>query len=165
MSGERPRAVVDTSSLYGVSLRRDLQLAAQEGMFEAIWSPWIIAELNRALVWAWFRRTQSDSSRRNQRHCEDAAYAMMEVLLSTFTLVAPEPPYPDAWPTLRDPWDHPIWAAAKVSGAGYVISENTHDYPPLDDDGRHRHEGIEYLGARAFLAALRQGPGPPPAER
>jgi hypothetical protein len=154
---------VDTSSLYPVSLRHELQLAAQEGAFEAIWSPWIIAELNRALVWAWVRRT-SDFSRRNQRYCEAAAQTMMEILLDTFTLVAPEPPYPTAWATLRDRWDNPIWAAAEVSGAHYVVSENKYDYPPLDDDGRNRHEGIEYLGARAFLAALRGGPGPAPGD-
>lgn len=44
---ETVRAVVDTSSLVGYALRRDLQQAAQIGVFNAFWSPWIIAELNR----------------------------------------------------------------------------------------------------------------------
>ena len=45
------RAVLDTNVLVPPGLRRDLQNAAQEGAFEALWSPWIIAELNRVLTW------------------------------------------------------------------------------------------------------------------
>lgn len=53
---EHVRAVIDTSSLVGDTLRRDLQQAAQIGVFTAYWSPWIIAELNRVLVWRWIIR-------------------------------------------------------------------------------------------------------------
>ncbi len=147
------RAVVDTSSLVPFGLRRDLQQAAQLGSFTAIWSPWIIAELNRVLVWRWIDRTK-EVSRSNEVHCGEAAKIMMELLLSTFELVAPRPPYPPAWETLTDVWDHPIWAAAKESGANCVISENTHDYPPARADGRHIFEDIEYLSAANFLARL-----------
>ena len=57
MNPERPgvapvRAVVDTSSLVPARLRRDLQQAAELGAVTAIWSPWIIAELNRVLSMA-----------------------------------------------------------------------------------------------------------------
>jgi len=45
------RAVIDTNVLVPPRLRRDLQNAAEEGMFTALWSPWIIAELNRVLPW------------------------------------------------------------------------------------------------------------------
>jgi hypothetical protein len=45
-----PRAVIDTSSLVPPMLRRELQQAAQLGLFTVIWSPWIIAELNRVLI-------------------------------------------------------------------------------------------------------------------
>jgi hypothetical protein len=79
---------------------------------------------------------------------------MMRLLLTTFTLVAPIPPYPPAVPTLRDEDDHPIWATAKVSGAEFVISENSRHYPPALADGRHVREGIEYLSGRSFLAML-----------
>ena len=47
------RAVVDTSTLVSPRLRRALQQRAQLGTFEAVWSPWIVAELNRVLVWRW----------------------------------------------------------------------------------------------------------------
>ncbi|MGZ6322297.1 MAG: hypothetical protein ACXWQR_23690 [Ktedonobacterales bacterium] len=48
--GEAIRAVIDTSSLVSTRLRRELQTAAQVGIFTAYWSPWIIAELNRVLT-------------------------------------------------------------------------------------------------------------------
>ncbi|HEX5505670.1 MAG TPA: hypothetical protein VFW96_23835 [Thermomicrobiales bacterium] len=164
-TAEPPRAVLDTSSLFPPTSRRELHFAAVSGAFEAIWSPWIIAELNRVLVWDWIARTGDDLSRRNQARCAASAHRMMEILLPVFTLINPLPPYPPAWPTLPDTWDHPVWAAAKVSGARYVISENTRHFPPPDADGRRRHEGIEYLTARAFLAALRRGPDSAPVER
>lgn len=156
------RAVVDTSSLVPARLRRDLQQAAQIGAFVGIWSPWIIAELNRVLVWRWIKdaptnRAPDDLSDANERRCAVAAKTMMEWLLPSFELVAPLPPYPPAWSTLSDQWDHPIWAAAKAGHAGYVISENSHDYPPAGDDGRYTYEGIEYLNGMAFLAMLNDG--------
>lgn len=78
----------------------------------------------------------------------------MAILLPTFTTIAPVPPYPLAWETLRDQWDYPIWAAAKEGRARYVVSENSRDYPPALADGRHIHEDIEYMSARAFIATL-----------
>jgi hypothetical protein len=147
--------VVDTSSLVPPSQRRDLQRAAFYGYFTAIWSPWIIAELNRVLTWRWITDlTGGDLSHANERACAQKAKAMMERLLPAFELVAPLPPYPPAWETLRDVWDQPIWAAAVIGRAQYVISENTRDYPPRRADGRHVYEGIEYIPGRAFLQLL-----------
>ena len=110
-------AVLDTSSLFGPRLRRDLQQAAQLGMFTAVWSPWIIAELNRVLTWHWIERTEGDLSQASKDDCSVAAKTMMELLLSTFALVTPTPPYPPAWDSLDDVWDFPTWAAAVESGA------------------------------------------------
>lgn len=154
-----PRAVVDTSSLVPARLRRDLQQAAQLGAFTAIWSPWIVAELNRVLVWHWLKHPANggatgDLSRQNERRCSAAAKTMMEWLLPSFELVHPLPPYPLAWPTLSDAYDLPIWAAAKLAHAQYVISENVHDYPPEDGSGAAIYDGITYLPGAAFLALL-----------
>jgi hypothetical protein len=86
------RAVVDTSSL--VSHRLDLQPLAQEGLFTAIWSPWIIAELNRVLTWHWLTRIRpGDSSNESYSRCSEAAKTMMDILFATFQLVHPEPPF------------------------------------------------------------------------
>ena len=79
---------------------------------------------------------------------------MMTLLLATFELANPEPPYPPAWDSLADLWDHPIWAAAKQSGAQYVVSENTHHFPPTGQESQHSHEGIVYVTGQSFIALL-----------
>ena len=158
------RAVLDTSVLVPARLRRDLQQAPQLGELAGIWSPWIIAELNRVLVWRWIKEPPpglviGDLSDANERRCADAAKKMMEWLLPSFELIDPLPPYPPAWESLSDEWDHPIWAAAKLANAQYVVSDNTHDYPPRRDDGRHVYDGIEYIGGESFLHTLQGGVG------
>lgn len=153
------RAVVDTSALVPPHLRRELQQAAENGSFTAIWTPWIIAELNRVLTWRWIKHPPpghivGDLSDANERACATAAKAMMTRLSSTFEVVNPVPPYPPAWEGFTDMWDHPVWAAAKLTNAQYVISNNTRHYPPVQSDGRHVHQDIEYIGGDAFLALL-----------
>jgi len=120
------RAVVDTSSLVPSWLRINLQQAAEIGAYTAIWSPWIIAELNRVLVWRWIKdRTDNDLSASNEHRCSQSAKA--------------------------------IWATAVEGKAQFVISENTHDYPPRQANGRYTHEDIEYLSGQAFLDRLAAG--------
>lgn len=147
------RAVIDTSSLVPPRMRRDLQESAQLGIFTAIWSPWIVAELTRVLTWRWLERDR-DFSRNNWDRCSAAAKQMMTFLLTTFETVAPIPPYPLAWEQLQDAWDWPIWAAAKEGSAQYVVSENRRDFPPRQPTGRHTHEGIEYLTGQDFLTLI-----------
>lgn len=156
------RAAVDTSCLVPSGLRKELQIAAALGTFTAIWSPWIIAELNRVLVWKWIKdppphRPANDLSRANEKACSQSAQEMMALLLPVFELVTPLPSYPPAWETLTDRWDEPIWAAAKLGQAQFVISNNTRHYPPRQPDGRHMHDGIVYLNGRAFLDMLTEG--------
>jgi predicted nucleic acid-binding protein len=143
------RAILDTSSLVPAGLRRDLQEAAQLDAFVGIWSPWVIAELNRVLTWLWIENKGNNQA--SERECSRQAKTMMEILLPSFELVAPLPPYPRAWESLTDQWDHPVWAAAKQGQALYVVSENSHDFPPRDGSGNHVHEGIEYVSGRVFL--------------
>jgi len=151
------RAVLDTSVLFPAALREDLQSLAQAGLFIGIWSPWIIAELNRVLTWRWIRQAGGDLSRANERACGSAAKRMMEVLLATFEVALPQPPYPAAWGSLTDVWDQPIWAAARLAGARYVVSENTRHFPPRDESGEHSYEGITYLTAQAFIGIINGG--------
>lgn len=146
------RAVLDTSVLVPHALRRDLQQAAQIEAYVGIWSTWIIAELNRILVWRWIKLHSHDKA--SERECSRQAKAMMSILLPSFELVAPLPPYPPAWESLTDQWDHPIWAAAQEGNARYVVSENTKDFPPAGEYGRHIYQEIEYLPGTKFLEML-----------
>jgi len=149
------RAVLDTNVLVPYRLRVDLRQLAQDGAFIAVWSPWIIAELNRVLTWQWIEDSGNDTSPANRARCSRAANTMMEILLATpFELVNPLLPYPPTWPGLTDAWDHPIWAAAVSGHAHYVVSNNTRDYPPADAAGRHMYQGIEYVAGAVFIALL-----------
>src|SRR5690242_20982237 len=83
------RAVIDTSALVPPSLRREIQQAAQYPYFTALWSPWIIAELNRVLTWRWIKdpppgQPRDDLSDANERRSSEMAHRMMEWLLPTF---------------------------------------------------------------------------------
>lgn len=114
-----PRAVIDTSSLVPSGLRRELQQAAQGGLYVPIWSPWIIAELNRVLVWRWIKRPppghpRNDLSTASEHRCSEMAQRMMDWLIPLFEVVNPVPPYPPPWTELTDAGDYPIWAAAVV---------------------------------------------------
>ncbi len=148
------RAALDTSVLVPRSYREALQIAAQDGLYVALWSPWIIAELHRVLTWRWVERTHGDISLANQQACGRAAKTMMRILMPTFQLVDVRLPSPPAWIGLTDMDDVPVWATAVVGNATHVVSENSHDYPPLSPDGRNVYHGVEYLSAARFLAIL-----------
>lgn len=71
------RAVIDTSVLVPPHERRTLQELAQQGLYVAIWSPWIVAELNRVLAWYWIRNVRPrDLSLASERACGSAAHRM-----------------------------------------------------------------------------------------
>jgi hypothetical protein len=111
------RAVLDTSVLVPPSTRKELQLAATDGRFVALWSPWIIAELNRVLTWLWIEASGGDLSLANQQRCSQAAKTMMRILASTFVVIDVHPPLPQAWDSLTDADDVPIWATVLASAA------------------------------------------------
>lgn len=150
------RAVLDTSVLVPRGSREALQIAAQDGLYVALWSPWIIGELHRVLVWRWIERTGNDLSVTNQRSCSRAAQAMMRLLVPTFELIDVRPPHPVAWGNLNDQDDLPIWATAVSGGATHVVSNNTRHFPP-PTKGRHLYQEVEYVSGHDFLAMLYDG--------
>lgn len=142
-------------------MRRELQQAAQYGYCTLVWSPWIIAELNCVLTWDWIRRPKGDRARgdiskTSEKTCGEAAHAMMAILLPSFELANPVPPYPEAWEGFPDAWDHPIWAAAVESAAEYVVTTDLKHAPKFDptQSNRHIHQGIEYLRPQDFLQRI-----------
>lgn len=104
------------------------------------------------LTWDWVRTHGATTT--SERECSLAAKRMMVYLLPTFELVSPLPPYPPAWEERADIWDQPIWAAAILGRAHYVVSENRRHFPPRQPDSSHTHAGITYLSGRDFLALL-----------
>jgi hypothetical protein len=147
------RAVIDTSTLVDGRRRRELQQQAALGRFIAIWSPWIVGELHRVLTWRWLDRTR-DYGNANWRACSNASATMMKLLLPVFETIAPAPPYPDLWSARADPGGMPRLGGAGAPGARHVVSENTRDFPPRDEHGRHMWQGIEYVQGAEFLSIL-----------
>lgn len=163
------RVVVDTSALFPRQQREDLQNLALQGAFTGIWSPPIIGELYRVLTWRAIeagatplegstgkRAMRCDLSNAVYHRLSLASQRMMDHFLANphWELVNPRPPYPQAWESLTDDWDLPIWATAVLGQAQYVVSDNTDDYPPPNEQGHYIYGGIEYLSGQDFIARL-----------
>ncbi len=150
------RAVLDASVLVSRWSRLLLQELASGGApsFAPVWSEWTIAETWRVLAWR--------ACQRGARWPEVSRTAnlMLRYLLPVMhTVRLREFVGPSAWPQLMDVDDEPLWAAAILGPAAYVVSDNTRHFPPLVDvtgvDGapeqRHVYEGVEYLTAIEFI--------------
>lgn len=148
-----PRAVLDTNVLYSHTRRITLVGLVRLGRFEAIWSAWIVAELNRVLTWRWAEQYGIDAAA--QRLASVGAKEMMTYLLAAFTLVDPPVPHPVPWPRLTDVWDIPIYASAVVAGANYVVTDNLRHSPPRDPATKRRlWNGLEYITYRDFIGRV-----------
>jgi predicted nucleic acid-binding protein len=145
-----PRAVLDTNVLYSHTRRTTLVGLVRLGRFEAIWSVWIVAELNRVLTWRWAERYGSDAA--TQRLASVAAKEMMVYLLGAVTLVDPPLPHPLPWPELTDVWDVPVYATAVTAGATYIVTDDLRHSPPRDPATKRRvWNGIEYITYNDFV--------------
>lgn len=143
-----PTAVLDTSVLVSNQNREHLITAAYEELYRPVWSPWIIAELNRVMTWNWILN-KGGLFQRNElsRRYKD----MMSMLTAALTCVDPKPPWGRAWPQLTDNDDLPVWATAKYADAQFIVSENVRDFPPPDNTDKHVWDGIEYLSVASLL--------------
>ncbi|MBV8642864.1 MAG: PIN domain-containing protein [Candidatus Eremiobacteraeota bacterium] len=146
-----PVAVLDTSVLYGEASRRQLVSAVNEGRFDGVWSPHVIAELNRVLTIRWLREHGSGVA--SLRDLSQSAKKMMAFLFVVLRLV--DTSRTDA-PTidLRDADDYHLVHAARLGRAAFVVSANTRDFPPPGRDGRRSYDGIEFIEPAPFLARL-----------
>jgi hypothetical protein len=154
VAAEVIRAVLDTSVLVPKTSRQDLQQIADLGLYEGVWSSWIVAELNRALTIRWLKANNCDLSDGALRIMSAAAKTMMRIMLDTLIMVDPPLPHAEPWDALADEDDAPIWGTAVASEARYAVSEDTQHYPPADEAGRHYYQDIEYLGGKEFIRLL-----------
>ena len=152
----RPRAVLDTSALWGRGLRSELIRALDAGRFEGLWSEWILGELFYGLAWDWATHKGADDAQR--RAMSSSAHAMLRLLIPRLELITLRHAAVEPWPSLRDQEDEPVWATAVLGRATHVVSANSRDFPPntasSGESPRHVWDGIEYLEPQAFLAMV-----------
>lgn len=151
------RAVLDSSVLVSGWSRRLLQelAAATPPRYEPVWSEWTIAETWRVLTW------RASKAGARWRDVSQSANRMLWYLLPVMhTVRLREFVGPAAWPELADANDEPLWAAAVLAKAEYVVSDNIRHFPPLTEvtrqpsdrpDRRHIYERVEYVTAIEFI--------------
>lgn len=149
------KALLDANVLIPYGTRQTLETYARLGFYEGYWSPWIIEEMARAVTWRWIRAYGSERDSRSA--LSRLAKQAMSHLEPTFHVISPTIPFPSAWPALRDPGDHPIWAAAVKAAVAYVVSDNTKDFPPRDAQGVARYHDITYITSKAFIKGIEDG--------
>jgi len=152
VAGSVPVAVLDTSVLYGDSSRRELVAAIREGRFDGIWSPHVVAELNRALTVRWVQ--QNGFGNASLRRLSRAAKDMMDVLLSTLQLVDSNPVDGEEPILFDDVDDYHLIRAARLARATFVVSANTRDFPKRGRDGRRVLDGVEFIERAPFLSRI-----------
>lgn len=103
----RPRAVLDTSALWGRGPRGELVRALDVGRFVGLWSEWIIGELYYGLAWDWAANRGADDTQR--RAMARSARAMLRLLIPRMQVVSLRDAAIEPWPTLRDREDEPVW--------------------------------------------------------
>lgn len=154
-----PIAVLDASVLVPVWSRRALQLLARSPRprYRPVWSEWIIAETWYVVTMKAIRTGLPEAV------ISTRAKQMLRHLLAVMRLVSVASPPASLPPSpLRDLDDEAPWLTAGLSGAQYLISHNTRDFPPLVHSveafggqrystHRHMHQGIEFLTAIEFI--------------
>jgi hypothetical protein len=127
---------------------------ARSGAIVPIWSPLIISELNRLLTWTWLQRHQGELTTATWQACSADAKRWFTIMTAVFRVVDDCPPQEDAWDSPRDPWDVPIWSAAKRSGARIIVTANLRDGPPPDERGRQIFEGVVWCHPEVFARLI-----------
>lgn len=144
-----PRAVLDTSVLMSGD-RHWLWVAALQGLFEGVWSAFIVAELvrvryRRTLQQAMQRMPVEDFLRNREydRRIGTLVHQLSAVLdLADYQAVT-------LGGVLSDPDDEYVLATALAGRANYIVSHNTRDFPV-----NHIVMGVRYLTPPEFRAIL-----------
>ena len=129
-TGERPRAVLDTSVLLSQD-RHWLWLLAHEGVYEAVWSTFIVAEVTRSRFRMTLERCIKLASiqeclhnKEYRRRINQLIHSLSDVLeIANYRLI-------ETSDNLPDPDDNPVLATALAAQADYVVSLNTKDFLP-----------------------------------
>lgn len=131
----RLRAVLDTSVLLSAE-RRPLLFLASQGLYTLVWSQFIADELQRKLIEMGWSAANGTAL--------IAAIVELAEMVDYRQITGGS--Y-DTW--LHDPDDHPIMATALAGQVDYLVTWNTHDFPP-----KRRFAGITIITPDAFLRLL-----------
>jgi len=129
--------VLDANVLYPFRVRDVLLSFAEAGLYRARWSAQILDEWKKKLI-------------QNKPHLEASVLSQEEAIIEAFpeALISGfEPIIPSL--NLPDQNDCHVLAAAIVSGAQHIVTENLRDFP-ADVLGRY---GIEAVTADDFLSS------------
>lgn len=129
--------------------------SAKAGHIVLYWSPAIIAETSRVLLWLWLKRRGPDLSEGSKKRVSEAAHRWFEVMTAVFCAVDDRPPLESAWvESLPDAHDAPIWSAAIRAKINVVVTENLKHGPPADEHGLQGYEGVLYMHPARFTELL-----------
>jgi predicted nucleic acid-binding protein len=149
---EVPTVVFDTDVLFSKKRRVVIARATARELLVGVWSPYIIAELIRASSIAWIGRHGYDRS--SLAGLRQLANEMMDAMLTSLVLVDTRPRDRRNHPPMRDIDDRHLIAAAKLSTADLVVSNNVRDFPARDKRGRYLYDHLEFITYPTFLERL-----------
>jgi hypothetical protein len=147
------RAVIDTC-VFPRSERwvKPLLSLAEAGYVQPLWSPAIIAETGRLLTWLWVKRNGWELSDARWHDLSEVSHRWFAYLTPYFRVVEDWPPAATLWMTPPpDEWDVPLWTAATVGHARFVVTENLRDGPPPNSEGVRLYQGVVYTHPDRFL--------------
>ena len=92
----RPRAVLDTSALWGRGNRSELTRALDAGRFVGLWSEWILGELYYGLAWDWAaNKGATDADRREMAR---SAKILLRLLIPRMEFISLSGSEVEPWP-------------------------------------------------------------------
>jgi predicted nucleic acid-binding protein len=142
MFANRFTALIDACVLAGALKRNILLSLAEAQFFRPRWSPRILDETERAIAEMLLKRGDADALVTADRQVGAIRTAFADASEDGFDhLIA-------SLPSLPDPKDGHVIAAAISSGAAIIVTDNLRDFPPNVLD----KFGIEAKDADAFIA-------------
>jgi len=134
---------------------------AKNGVVIPIWSPLIIAEVNRFLTWRWLKLNDGNQGDTAWKKCSEASKIWFSNVTAVFRVIDDHPPYEQTWSDHpRDIWDIPIWTAAIRAQQSYrgapvfVVTDNLRDGPPKDEHGLQYHRDVGFIHPEQFAQLI-----------
>jgi hypothetical protein len=133
--------------------------ASTAGHVRLYWSPTIVEEMARFRQLLWIRNWMRGGGVRLTdsvaRRFSEEAHRWMDFVSPHFHVVEDKPPHSPAWADpIPDPYDAPIWTAARRAGAEIIVTQNLKDGPPADDHGVRAFEDVIYLDPNELCEIL-----------